>query len=397
MSSAPPRKWGSLDVSEYAANWVTDDDGTERRMAARAIPIRGLANGVDHLLARQPLLRAAVVNGDGNSGDIDPLWQFRWPDVWPNGREIGFHVLWYPRTAGSGDAEAYVEGASAETTGVVASGSDTVSGVTFPTDLNYTRIVHDRGAAAGGAANFGLTKANGMSVYGLSIQDLPIDLFDKDNHTFCPANAPSPGDPIIEGLTETVRANFHEARSLNRRIVGGWSAVDPTTTTQLSTNGANALYVSGSTSAYTNPYDNSFTHASLTNTALRAANSPGHTIPAKYAGVGYTAVGGTRTPRNSLVDCYVLAINDDGGGASGDAEVAFIGPTGISSNNTSITIPENTTTPTWFGGSSYQISLDSSVDDDDATTACNKIDIALMNGVNEVLEVRAFLLVKAYG
>ena len=260
---ALPFHFAGVNVADVLArNWTQDSDGDQRRMGNRVAALRAIAQATNYGLARVPQIIATnAVSGSlayDSATSLDPLWQFRYLDNIKNGKVRLLHVLALPRTAGSGDCQAYRTGDTNDTTGVVETSTTVAASATYPTDLQHYIIRHDRGVTPGDALeNVGLTAANGFTVCALTVQDESLESLDTDFQLFAPIGTPGAGDKCVETFVEDVRAVIQALREQTMPVLASWCAN--------LTAGATGFVVGSDVTTYTNFLDGS----STTRTASR--------------------------------------------------------------------------------------------------------------------------------
>jgi len=359
--------WAFLDLNEMVRNWSQDYSGANVRALSNANAIQQLAAAISNLCGGQPRVMFAQSRGGAGAynaaADADPLWQWKLDDDWDNGRVRLYRVLAMPRVnapgGAGGDAYAHVEGSATDKTPTALTGTAVATSPVYPRDLIEAEIRFARGAKGGAETTDGITALDGYTIHDLVVQDDLLQWLDGAIHVDVSGSGlPSHGDPIVAGIVEELRSALHAARTLNQPAVISWAANACESDAQPASTGVTGIKVASDT--YVNILDSSVTS--------RTATSPGHTCPAWRAGRGPHT---TEAGRKVRLQCRVLARNTH---VANNAAVKLIGPTHVASNEREIIVPANLA-PTWYGGASDLIYLDSATADDDATVARNKVDI----------------------
>jgi hypothetical protein len=321
---------------------------------------------INHLCAHHKRTMFACGRNDGdeyttNTG-ADPLYQWKLDDDWDNGRIRTYRILAMPRTSApggaGGDAEAYVEGSSSDTTGDMHTGTEVWTSPVYPQDLRYIEIRYSRGAKGGAETTDGITVANGYTICDIAVCDEWSWNIDDSNEVGAPANGPWAGDEVLANRPKAIAEAFHKFRTLNMPLAFSWSANNCTNNNNPSNPSASGIPIK--TATMQNICDSTVT--------ARSATSPGIFCPGYKAGRGDS---GLTVGASVKVQCRVLAKNVDSGST---ATVRFQGPNHAANNYTDISIPVGAN-PAWAGTTSNYIKLNTNAEDDDATLAMNKIDI----------------------
>jgi len=343
-----------LDLASVCKNWTQTPAGTDRRMANHASAIRNLATTLNRLLARYPRTMAWMATQPAyayNGATANPLYYYRYRDNWVNGRTLVARLLVLPRESGTGDAyaENYGGSASNEETSVM---NWTVTSANLFRDLRQAQFTIERGAASGGALQRGLSTYNNYTVIDFVLQDQALSDLDTASHDYVDPNLAKAGAEVLADLLEDVRAKFHTLRTENLSQAFCWMAQWPAGSPATPSSSDQTGLVTTS-STYVNILDQTVT--------ARSATSPGFCCPAYAAGRGNVAISA-----NQILNVMATA---QGQAPSGTGMVKFEGP--LNSVEVTITAAAGVA---WYDAASA-IQLDTTVDDDDATTARNKIDI----------------------
>ena len=352
----PPRDFNGIAIADVLARiWTQNSDGVQVRMPSRADALRSLAHAVNYGLGRVPRIIGSGWR-DGASaysvtGTTDPLWELRRFDGCGNGRTLRITLLLLPRAVGTGDAEVYREGESADTTGVLEASSMVSASVAYPDDLYVASITVNRADAADALATLGITVVNGPRVCGWVVQDVERSSLETALHDYAPIAGPSSGEVCTTLYPEQLRAALQTLRSDYLPVVASWCADDCLAGSQPVSSDWTGLVITDTTP--TNFLDGTSTS--------RTATTPGISVHCQHAGHGPTSEELGQVVR---IDWSVLAATDD----PTEATVTAIGPLG------SYSVTVTGSAATWYDAAD-PVYCKSLIADDEASTARNKIDL----------------------
>lgn len=359
-----------IDPDEVARNFRG-----ETRQMYRAAALHQLIAGVNMLGARSPRILFCKIGGVGAyAGGTG--WLYRWlvPDYVQNASEHEFRATEYLRSVDPATGAAYwvrLDSALAEDT--TCKGGE-YAGVA-PTWFSADRLFGGRAtfARAGGKraptdsiVDEGVLCKNGHKLAALIVQDVPLSLLDVSDHQAFHSLI-TRGDPVLGGhALEKLASVLHDIRSSNLPIVISWSAVGSGATFATTTpdDQGDAYGVHITSTDYLNVQGPSLSVAN--SWATYGAHTPGWQCSAYACGVGDPA---TAAGAKIKINCYVLAL-----ATTEDATVRFEGPSSIASNTTAIAVTVAGGLD-WYGGTSNSIYLDTTVGNNDVTTARAKIDV----------------------
>lgn len=359
-----PNIWIPLDPVAHCRTWTAGNDASEVRKGTNASLLRAMAHAANQI-STQGRIMFQCWRDDGcawnAAGGADPLWQWVYLDTAKNGRTHVFDLQVLPRVAGSGtDSKVHREGDTSSTTAEIEEGTQVASSISYPEEIATTSFEYARGNRSDAADTEGLTAVNGATVAGLVVRDRKDTQLDPTSadYDIAPTTTPYSGQECVANALENVRSVVQALREDYLPIVGGWCANDCTTGNQPSTTGVTGIKCT-SNGTYENLLD--------TNFSTRTNVSPGVTIWAEGFGRGNTSAA-TANKRVRIRHHLLAEVSGTGTGV-----VKFEGPTTHASNYTEIAVSAGT--PTWLGGSGYNVDLDSTSSATTTTTARNKIDI----------------------
>lgn len=348
---------GMLSVAE-AKNYISDSSAQNwKTQPSRGSQINDIARAINFLAARMPKICFSA-SADPTALETDgsaPLFQFTHLDDAVNAKTRRHTVLALPRVSGTGDGYAIQYGGTDQTIAIT---QDPVSSVTHPEDLFIQTFDVDVSADAVAVVEDGLSTVQGYTVVDYLVQDLPEDTLDSTTDTGIVVPIAAAGQEILSEA-ETIRAALYALRQVNLPMSIRWCAQIPSGgyATPASSDTTAFVCDSASYGSFANIFDSSVT--------ARSATSPGISAYRYKCGRGDKT---TAAGRKVAQVCRVLAQS-----TTTDASIKFIGPTGISSNNTTITVTGGGGVD-FYGSDSNIFYFDSAIDvPTDATR--NKVDI----------------------
>ena len=377
----------AIDPDALAKNWR---GAIRQTISANAVA--QLVEQLNVLAARCPRVLFAKMIPAATIGGTNWLWRWIVPDYVANATEHELRALSSLRAVDPATGNAYwarVTNALAEDT--TCKGPEH-AGIA-PSWFSWQRYFAERATFVRTAANRapasalqqeGIVCKKNHCVGGLIVQDAPLRSLDIEDHTYV-AIPPRPGDRVLGGgVLEDLRAALHSIRTTNLPIIISWSAIgdgaDFKSTTP--TNDANEYGIHIESANYLNIM---MPNISATKTwETRTASTPGWSAHVRHCGVGdpSTAAGG-----KLKVNCYVLGRVV---GESASGTVRFEGPLG----NTEIAV---TGALDWYGSTSSSIYLDTTVANNDATAARNKIDVCAKLTAGDELWIYGIFAHVVYG
>lgn len=356
----PNRDFLGVDLTQYfCKNFDQKSDGTQYRQQNAALIPSAIAQGANSILAHSNRIygNAFIPSPITDDGDFDPLVAFRHMDTDTNNNVRIYRMLVLPRTdapeTGTGKSSSvssYGTNITGERT-IDASDSE-VDTTSYPEDLVYIEFSSLRTSVTSALEAQGLSTSQGATIVAVCIQSDQRDVLDTS----------SDDCSVSLGIGAICTSNYHTqirtaVSSLKEdymQPLAFWSAVDPLGSNTPSTSNQEGL-VTTSTS-FNNMLDGSSTS--------RTASTPGINAHVYMHGRG---IENTDEGKKVAVKFSVLARTD-----GVEATIRAEGTSSFTNNYEDISL--SSSTASWYD-SSDPIYLDSSVEDDDVTTARNKIDI----------------------
>ena len=227
---------------------------------------------------------------------------------------------------------------------------------------------YDRGAAAASEITEGITTVNGYNIIDIVVTDKPLVALDTGTHVnYIDIGNGKPGDEILANHVEALRARFHQLRTTNLPILSSWCAPGRSGGHTPSVAAPAFGSVDGDQYGFRSYSTTSTNILDLASTS-RTATTAGIPCFVKASGIGRVAIA---KGYKLKVQCRVLARRyvRESTGAQQVPVVTFTGPLG----STTINVTNDATA--WQGTSSNFIDLDTSQDDDEASSTTNKVDI----------------------
>lgn len=358
-----------VDMQSSARVWEQDVAAAQRRMGNSVMAPFVCGSAINLMLAAEPrpvfchstLIEAADATG------VDPLYVWTQPDDIYNARQQIVHIVAAPRTSGAAGSYSYAMryGHTEYSRYATAIRTDTAkASVDQFEDVFEASWISERGARQRGNWNDGISTFNGYTILSVVVHDMPHCALNTDLHYYVNTPALHQGDSVLADIAEDVRAKQHELRQYSLPIVLSWSAQGITALPGAPGDKTGIVTASGT---YVNAFDQSVTS--------RTATSPGVCVARQYAAVGCASY--------IPVVCRVYAE-----AATADCTVKFIGPDGVTTQTTEITIPADAG-PHWYGTDDNIIQLNGAIAATDATANRNKIDVHVKAGTGGTLYLRA--------
>jgi hypothetical protein len=342
---------GGLDLSAQCRNWTQDKTGAQRRMGNRATALDSLGWAINHLAAKQARPIAGQPQTEGRVGTDGASTLYHWSQLYtaPNAINRVVRAVCLPRRSGTGDATMSASGGAAS-----GNYNTTIASPSWPEDLFLATMTDDDDAPDNDHSEETLTTANGFTIVDFVIQDRELDVLDTAVHEVARRNLAIAGQDLLADQFEELRGAFHEIRTRNMGVEICWLAQGTSTgwagTADLPSGGDHRGIWVTSTS-YVNLLDQAVTS--------RTATSRGVSCSGYACGMGPN-------------DYVWLRCSAFGLASAAGAYVKFIGPARSGANECEIEIP--TGTPAWADVDAACV-LNTTVGDDDTTTARNKVDI----------------------
>jgi len=369
------RAFAGLDVDEVCRNWRTYSDGNEYAMGNRWAAAQMLVNALNHAAARQikRVQFQIYLHPDFmQPAASDPLFNWTFDDLVHDGRDVVYRIVLAPRESGSGDCyAARTDSHTVDRTPNIA----LTRSLTYPEGLLETEFTFTRGNRAAVEDIEELSTYNDFAIVDLQVVDKPILVLDTGTHeNFVDARG-RPSDNILANYLEAVRAAFHTLRTTNLPILSNWSATQQSGSYLVAASPPALGFATGDqfgVRVYSNAYNNILN----LDTTARDATSPGIMCHVANTGIGRNTVAKGWKLR---AQCRVLAkkVAREGAGGSLVGTVKFEGPL----DSVEILVTGGTN---WYGDTADLINLDTSQDDDEASSALNKIDI-MAKGQREIV------------
>lgn len=371
-------QWAPLDVSRMAPN---DDEGDRR--TCRAAVLQALQRGINHLCGSSVRLvfNAAVpwASRMTNAGAGETqIFRYRVRDFQQNEFNRRFSILHQIRDSDPGsDTEAYAAPLDQTLTAVA-----TERGPGYETEiapLNLTpsgpdELEHYRGIAPDAE------REEGLAIYNSYV---PLDVQVSTQHQAAMTNVylrcvepPRSGADVLGGYLKHLCDTFHTMRTTHERHVlmwyawnnGGWD-------TSMSANSGGSSGMRVTSNSLINLLDYSST--------ARNATTPGWSCHVYRCGRGDQA--NTTVGKQLKVTVRVLATANNNNGT-----VQFIGPDSFATNNVNVAVTSGAAIA-WYGADSDFVYLDTSKENNDATTGRHKIDVLGAAGTNGNLYIYGLL------
>lgn len=397
----PPIRFPYLDMDDTAKNWRSSKKiqsrqcgnvQTQVRMTNRVGATHALSQAFNYLGSQCGRVIFSKVwpmaNRPTTGTDTVPLCRWYYDDNVKNYRRVQFNALEISRTSDPGtNTEALLQ----RTDSAGSLDTDTKGPSYTVVDANAdfqsakeSIFTYERGDVPGTPEHDeGIAAIKGASPIGVVYQALPMDVLNYANHDYTVMHQlTAPGDPIL-AYFERIRSVFHELRSTNLPI-WTWAADKQGgsygTAQTANTGDETGIHIQGTTPT------NIFDFASTS----RSATSPGFICHVSRFGVGPT----TKEDGKKLrVRCAVYASHS----GSNDGTISFEGSDTFSSNTASITVTAGAGAQ-WWGGSSDYVFLDTSLDNDDSSSARSKVDVLADSGdAADSLYIYAIALWGEYG